>query len=98
MVPSILFLSEVIAVVELIEVDLVNERARRSHGVEACIVFGYASARKRIKTIRALEVFYFFQKLCVWFWSLDQVRGALPRHLRDTGAVTSRDVIRLAFE
>ena len=38
MVPSILFLSEVIAVVELIEVDLVNERARRSHGVEAYIV------------------------------------------------------------
>ena len=39
MVPSILFLSEVVAVVELIEVDLVNERARRSHGVEASIVF-----------------------------------------------------------
>ena len=40
MVPSILFLGEVVVVVELIEVDLVNERARRSHGVEACIVFG----------------------------------------------------------
>ena len=37
MVPSILFLSKVVAVVELIEVDLVNERARQSHGVEACI-------------------------------------------------------------
>ena len=48
MVPSILFLSEVIAVVELIEVDLVNERARRSHGVEACIVI------KKIKLLPVL--------------------------------------------
>ena len=32
-----MFVGEVVAVVELVEVDLVNERARRSHGVGACI-------------------------------------------------------------
>ena len=79
MVPSILFLSEVIAVVWLIEVDLVNERARRSHGVEACIVikkwarFGTKKNQDNPSTGSSL---IFFQKLCVWFWSVDQVRGA----------------------